>query len=296
MEQAKKRSSIMGLLFWLLLVCLVTILLVVAQDDVRGVLRLAAITLLVVIGAILLSLYLGMPLVLRRTTWFATNPQMELFDPDVGVLPQEVVEESDALRVELEPVDFRVKARIHVVSGSNGGTQYITMLESGRNGEVALHIMSYSHGRLFKGKITDFFLITRFADDSEFLTTNNVLLVPYPRPSWREEIWLPHIRSAAELYAVHQSVVGTLAKPSVRWSQLPDPRDEWRNILKREFEFFASKGYLFHDERTNRYRMTWKGAFLCAWKQLVPTLHICRWLARRRTGARLKDAGIELTS
>jgi hypothetical protein len=72
-----------------------------------------------------------------------------------------------------------------------------------------------------------------------------------------------------------------------------DPAEFLRQQIHNDTAKFAETGYFYFDETHERYRPTWTGACLMAWKSLWPASAIRRAIRRRTTKRMLEELGLD---
>ena len=131
---------------------------------------------------------------------------------------------------------------------------------------------------------------SRFSDGHEIDTANvSSVSVFYPDPE-RTAHKIPHLKDLADLYHVHEYVVRQHGSRTV----LPDEGLEVRSFIqnvKHSQDKQVELGFFFLDEKTQRYRHTWRSACRATWRSLWPLKSILL-RQQEREGRRLaSEAG-----
>jgi hypothetical protein len=133
--------------------------------------------------------------------------------------------------------------------------------------------------------------ITRFNDETIYLTSNSKVLSSFPpRPGYHTNKFAG-VDNPIRLYEIHQGIVREPSQTHKKTLLLieefqGDGEAYQRWSLKREMEDAANAGCLYLDESSQSYRPTLVGAFTMTWKLLWPW-KLFQLQARRRNAARI---------
>ena len=135
--------------------------------------------------------------------------------------------------------------------------------------------------------------ITRCSDDSQVDTnTNSTAPVLFPSPNYHV-FRFPQIKDAFTLYRVHRMLVQE--KIGNSRPELP-PQGQELNELKRRLERYGprqqERGYMYLEADGQNFRLTWKGAFLGAWRSIWPISWVRGWWMQNRSEVQLKSLGV----
>jgi hypothetical protein len=249
----------------------------------------ALIWLLFVPIAVVLIVYVVLPLRLRRKMWHAAHPkyvptQVEHLTP----LAQEGIRR---LVHELAPDGFTVAANLHLAAGSGvSNTAGVIVLLVNRQEQAQISGISAVSGANAHWAVV---ATTLFADGSRIVTANSSHVSGHPRNPSVDVINVPWIRNTRRLYAIHRARVAASSRAS-QPRVLPDPgreaaflEDQWRDEMQR----LQRGGYYWLDDSPERYRMTLKGAYIMTWRLLPPFRQLRMALAQRKARRVLRALG-----
>jgi hypothetical protein len=115
--------------------------------------------------------------------------------------------------------------------------------------------------------------ITEFDDGSQIDTSNSSSVKVFYEVPQRLAVKVPHLKDVNSLYRVHSYLVGQRARQAI----LPTPGSEKEHMcasIRKSLAQHAELGYFFLDEKTQRYRHTWRGAIRSTWRLLWPAKQI----------------------
>ena len=115
--------------------------------------------------------------------------------------------------------------------------------------------------------------ITEFDDGSQIDTSNSSSVRVFYEVPQRLAVKVPHLKDVNSLYRVHSYLVGQRDRQAI----LPKPGSEKQHVCASIRESLAQQaelGYYFLDEKTQRYRHTWRGAIRATWRLLWPAKQI----------------------
>lgn len=238
--------------------------------------------------------YVRAPFMIHASSSYPVSLQFRPFDPsDTDVLPEArgVIEES------LEGIStqgFTLRGHFRVsVRSTSAVTAYVTLWEHTRHGDEArlLTMRSHSERPLPDGRTLDseklsttLVFMTRFADGTRVVTTNNRTGGNFRRNPSALGLVYPEIRDPARLYRIHRKAVDELGSLSqVQAPRIDDPAAYLAAAATEEWQRQVDGGEAFVRESDQTYRPTWKGAILMALRMQWPWWHLRRWSVRRRS-------------
>jgi hypothetical protein len=126
---------------------------------------------------------------------------------------------------------------------------------------------------------------TESGDGTEIVTANNKILpgTPSSKANNRIALWLPEKQFADDLYEYHQRLIrhfAILPKQDILNGQ---PLEYMKKYADNEVAYWVQEGYYKLEASSEKYRLTWKGATLTAWKQLWPIKPIRRACRKYQT-------------
>ena len=194
---------------------------------------------------------------------------------------------------EVAPLGFRPVLNVREEDLTPGVYEYTLLFVNQGTGDTAMALFTISSFAHFQQRLPTITLSTKFADGTSVVTTTFGDSL-FPRDPRVRGLSLPKLRNTPLLVEIHRRRRARVA-PGVA-AVLPPPGEELRALIEEHAQALAriaSAGYLAFDARRQRYRLTWKGAYLMTWKLLPPVRQLIR--ARRRAGARteLRELGID---
>jgi hypothetical protein len=243
-------------------------------------------------GFMLVYLFLVPPLRLRSRLWQPARPIYEPidFDVDVSLGGDTLFQASRETIAKLAPEGFIVRGHFRRANQPPLVAGFVSLFENPRRQETARLVVARTRAR--SEVMLVFF--TRFEDGTEVRTGNNRQLTGFPRPASETGIWLPHIRDAWALYQIHKLAADQLGAGKKRVLDTRDAATVLRETTRQEISGFVDAGYYYLDDEAEKYRFTWKGAFLITWRLMWPVSMVYRALRRRRTMKQLHELGIDL--
>jgi hypothetical protein len=187
----------------------------------------------------------------------------------------------------LGDVGFEALAYIRLPDQSPGSTGYLVLLVNREHGDIAAWACAQN---AFRTDMMPSFT-TRFDDDFEIVTRSWNQIGVFPQSPHEDRLNVPQIRDVRELYRVHCLRVNRSPRASGKRvvPQEGDVVEFIQSETRREYEWLAECGYFWLDELAERYRPTWKGAFLMMWKMLFPVKQVRRLMVRRHATAVLGE-------
>src|SRR5207247_7841306 len=116
---------------------------------------------------------------------------------------------------------------------------------------------------------------TEFADGHEIDTSNSSTVNVFYKLPQRTATRIPHLKDLDKLCYVHSYLVRQRDGKAI----LPEPGKEVEHLdesVNKSLRQQAELGLLFLDEKTQRYRHTWKGAIRSTWRLLWPAKPIIK--------------------
>ena len=248
-----------------------------------------AISLILLLASLVLPFVVG-PILLRRRPGIKAD--REFVRVTEVAARQHFPANSFRAIAQLEAIGFSLVA--HLVSGDeitrlNSMISLLVNRESKTLATVTRVIVTrHAVSRTFEGVS----FLTEFADGTEIVTNNSPIVRVLRNLPKRLRLDVPQLRDLWRLHYIHSHYVGK-RKDSV--AVLPAPGAEISHFHKIHDRLMAEQlaaGYFQFDEQTRRYRHSWRGAIIFAWRVLWPVKPIL--MSRRRYHGRLiaKAAGI----
>jgi hypothetical protein len=232
------------------------------------------------------ALFLLGPIVLRATFRFKAklDPQLvprESLPPDVQQFIAPRVAAITGLG--FEPVGY-----VNLGTMAGGTQSFMALFSNSKTLEWA-DVSVVKSTKQMKG-YSEF--ITRCSDDAQVDTnTNATAPVLFPWPSYHV-FRFPQIKDAFTLYRVHRILVQQNTGGSR--PELP-PKGQELTELKRRLERYGvrqqERGYMYLDAAGEYFRLTWKGAFLGAWRSIWPISMVRNFLMQNQSETRLRALG-----
>jgi hypothetical protein len=239
--------------------------------------------LLKVYGALLI---LG-PILLRAQFRFKAklNPQLvpvESLPPDVQQFMAPRVHSITALG--FEPVGY-----VNVGSITTNTGSFMVLFSNSRTLEWA-DVSVVKSATKMAGYIE---FITRCSNDAQ-VDTNTCATAPVLFPSPTYHVFrFPQVKDAFTLYRAHRMLVQENTGGSK--PELP-PRGQELAELKRRLERDGprqqERGYMYLDDTSEYFQLTWKGAILGGWRSVWPVSFLRRWWMQGRSEVRLRSMGV----
>jgi hypothetical protein len=242
--------------------------------------------------------YVGaLPLLIWKTFKQESEPTLQLIDPATCPLPPDVQQNFDRAEVELIPAGFEVTGTLFLPSSVPNVKPIVRLYVNRPQKDMAMvaSIFTESQSAPQHHKYVEF--CTRFADGLEINTGNTEVVGSFPPRPQVSTTHYPWIKSAAELYRVHQAVLRLKAPGAAKALTFEreyhgDGAAYLAAGIKRELAEAANAGYVYLDSATGQYRATLKGAYLMTWKQLPPFKQVVETLRRKRAERLMKESGV----
>jgi hypothetical protein len=223
------------------------------------------------------------PLLLHRGLWKARRPRVEPVPPD-GI-PGDVAPYLTARAERVRGLGFELVGYAAVLGLTADVSSYLALLVNRAAGDRAMAACTGS--RLKHAQYVEF--CTELAGGVE-VTTNDSPEVGVAAPDPQKRVFaFPGVEDVARLYRLHRRL---LREAGPAPASLPPAPGDWPEELGRDFERDnardARSGYWYLDAGDGKYRPTWKGAVLMAWKLAWPMGALRRALRRRRAAALLR--------
>ncbi len=245
---------------------------------------------LLVLGGLALFLsgvfYLYVPLGLRRTFWQSPRPAIRAIEPGAVDWPG-LAEAYAAATTAFARLGFVDRGGFLAEEVNSSGGAFVAIYEDRAGRTLAKWFQALTPKKAV-GPVVGF--TTRFVDGSEYVTSNNPLSGLYPVPGFRKGLAFPGVDDPARLLALHRRGLAEAGEFSSRLEATGgDPLADLRDLMAREQAQQVASGYSRLDEASGLYRLTLKGAYLIAVKQLWPWGPIRRAIRRRRVARKLRE-------
>ena len=263
----------------------VLVLVVATSLQVRGILqaRDVDVLLVLIIGALLVTPYILVPIHLHRVHWVSANHDYQTYHPEREVVPEEVWSYIRETVTNLNGCGLKLLGHFRKSGHVPGAMTFVTLMRSTDRLTVAkvITILTKSKTPLAGHNSLAFF--TESTDGSEIVTTNNSKPVYTPHPRKRIALSLPQIQNPRELYDFHQRSVQTFCDAPKPCMLNGNPSEYLKHYAEAELAHWVREGYYKLDPAAQDCRLTWKGAALIAWKYLWPIRTIRRAWQRHKT-------------
>jgi hypothetical protein len=276
-----------GLMTWILIIalCLPLVRSFVALGwDPAGVAFLCVVFLVAWYGLVALTL----PIVFKRKHWVAADRQYLPMDLDSDLAPEAFRSWAAGIIPSMHDLGFTFRGHFRPSQAVPHTDSYITLFENRTYNQTAQLFTVTARRGIIRRSETVLAFVTEFEDQTKLYTSNSRSLPLQPNIRVRDGSMLfPEIDDPRRLYEIHQATIASFGHDAVtRKIVIDDPIEFLRTSFHSEVAKFAESGYYFLDAKRGRYRLTWMGAILMAWKNLWPFNWI-RELRRRGQAARL---------
>lgn len=238
-------------------------------------------------------IFYGVMLVIGPLTVRSQFRQQAKIDPQplpIEALPAEIRAFMEPRLAAIQNLGFELVTYLSLGALTGGTQAYMALFSNPRTCQWADISVVRSRTAL-RGYIE---FITRCSEDVQVDTnTNSTAGVLALHPTKRLVFRFPQVTDASVLYRLHQMLVQENtggARPV-----LP-PEGQEIAELKRRLERFgptqAELGYMYFDEASQTYRLTWKGAILAAWRSLWPVPVLRSWQMKQASASRLRALGV----
>ena len=104
---------------------------------------------------------------------------------------------------------------------------------------------------------------------------------------------LPQVRDPLRLYRIYQVLLQrSFSSATLAQQDASDPVQYLKRATEREYRRQLGTGYYRYDEQTDSYILTLKGAYLAAWKLMIPFRWIRAELFARKSRALMREIGM----
>ena len=228
------------------------------------------------------------PTIFKLSSWMAANPQF-LFS-DIKYFPKHTISYFSSMIQSLESEGFVVASHLCQRDMAPGATGYITILIHYANKDSAalVHMRAENDALAIETSYLEF--NSGYADGCEINTNNCSDLNVFKQVPEIRVFRFPDVKDPRRLYSLHRELsarYGSNAEktvPSKGMEVMYISSSTIRDIAKQ-----AEFGYYYLDKENERYRPTWKGAFLMTWKLAWPIYPIRKSMLRNREKALLKS-------
>lgn len=243
--------------------------------------------------------YLGVPLVTRFHTKMAANPDLKLMDLDE--LAPDIADYLEEQSQSLASLGF-VKSAVVRMAGATNVTTYLVMAINRTAGDKAMATVMFGHTAIASredapppwrrdslGQRRAYLeFSTRLATGEVFDTLNSPMLGSFRKKPGDFRTHVPMVADPSELYRLHLCVMRKHGATSPRIVYEPGKALDYLVdvAINQSCEEQVAFGRMFHDETTDAYRPTIKGAYLMTWGMMHPFLFF-RQIAMRRRARRI---------
>jgi hypothetical protein len=208
----------------------------------------------------------------------------------IEALPAEIRAFMEPRLAGIQNLGFELVSYLRVGALTGGTQAYMALFSNPRTCEWA-DISAVRSRTALRGYIE---FITRCSEDVQVDTnTNSTAGVLASHPAKRLVFRFPQVTDAFVLYRLHKMLVQE--KTGGARPVLP-PEGQEIGELKRRLERFgptqAELGYMYLDEASQTYRLTWKGAIFAAWRSLWPVPALRSWQMKQAGASRLRALGV----
>lgn len=170
----------------------------------------------------------------------------------------------------IQLLGFDLVAHLRSENGQNNTRTILTLLYNHERHDqaIASEICVTNNGAIKPTLIIEF--ISEFTDGREICTNNSETLGVFAPVPEKPIYQLPEIKNAASLYFIHSGLAASL---NAYKSPLPLEGNEIASLadgIERSLKRQTGAGYLYHDESSQTYRPTIKGAAIMTLKSLWP--------------------------
>jgi hypothetical protein len=160
---------------------------------------------------------------------------------------------------------------------------------------TAIPVSGAAGGETPVARYVEFF--TRWPDGRELLTNNATIVQPFPAARRRSVLRMPRVDDLALLLRVHGERVASEARTETPvTTAINEELQVVANSAMGWLEAQVRRGYLELDEAQNAWVLTWKGAFVAVWRNLVPLKDLIDRRARLRARRFLESLHLEVPS
>jgi hypothetical protein len=247
-----------------------------------------------VIGIILVTPWLVVPIGIKRRQWSSQHPRIEAIDPLTVQDPHDFAESARELELAMADLGFRHLADFRVTQQVPGVEALASLFANESEKQTARWITSMVRVGPPRKSTAMLAFVTDFTDGTKLVTANNVLPSPFPRVRVRESsLSYPTARGPRRLYEIHRACLAHFCGDAIR--RLPpikDPAAYFLESIREEQAKHVEAGYHYLDEKRDLNLLTWKGAYVMTWKLMWPIKPI-RAMIRQWRGTRLlKELGL----
>jgi hypothetical protein len=243
------------------------------------------------IALLFLKIYAAMfllgPIILRFTFKFKAKVDPQLVARES--LPVDVQQFMTRHSAGIEGLGFERVGYIKLGTLAGGTQSFMALFSNSKTQEWA-DISAVKSAKGLKGY---FEFITRCSDDTQVDTNTNSTAPVLSASAGYHVFRFPQITDASRLYRAHQMLVHENIGGSR--PELPAKGQEVAE-LKRRLERYGVRqqqcGYMVFDPAGQQFRLTWKGAFLGAWRSIWPISAIRNLMQQSQSQARLRSLGV----
>ncbi len=222
----------------------------------------------IIVALFLAPMILG-PILVKFTHWVSTNANISEMSPDM--LDQNIRSYIDQAGTEVEALGFRFVGYMTLSDFMPGITSYFGLF-SHDSEKVGFMAAVIRHG---SGKSVHYCEFSNKYSDGSVINVNNSSVMGGYRNPKKKTYRYPKVESLKILYEINDWVNRAEMVMSYR-EGMGKGREKiiLSDHINEEIRLQAAYGYYMPDEGNNRYRLTWKGAFIMTEKQVFPFKNI----------------------
>jgi hypothetical protein len=246
------------------------------------------------LGLILFMPWIVGPLAVKLTHWSSANPNIAPIDPFAEDCPEAFIEIVPKVELSMAELGFRSHGHLRVTGAAPNGEVFVTLFDNPKEKQTGQLFTIFARSGPASQTTTAIGFTTEFTDGTKLATSNSPVIGLTPPVRIRDGSGaFPTIRGPRRLYQIHQACLAHYCGDAIRMQRsINDPADFLRQSISQETAKFAESGYYYLDEKHERYRPTWGGAFLMAWKSLWPVKPIRRMIRIRKAERMLRELGL----
>lgn len=242
------------------------------------------------------------PIEIKRSQWLAVDVCFEPIDERSEGVPPQAIAIYREVAVKMDRHGFRPLGHFRIADSAPNLTAFLGLFENRRARQTARTLAtvaeSPSNARP-RQLATSLVFHTNFTDGTRLMTSNTAVRAVHPRPGTTRQgsMSFPTVRDPVRLYELHEACVGRYAGDGIRAATtITDTLEYLRISRDEETSKLIEAGYYYLDEAKHLYRLTWKGAFLTAWKLQWPIKQIRLMLRRIEIARMLRELNLDLAT
>lgn len=235
--------------------------------------------------------FLLWPLHAHRTQTYSARPQFVRVQLRAQKIPATVRAFFDDVAVDLEPFGFAVVCSLFMGRQLASVKAFVLLLENQAAKDLALALAAFDTAGDQSNPHAQYVeFLSQFENGVEHRTSNSRDLPVFAPVPQRTVVKLPTVDGAADLYQIHQRLLGPIAARLDRiMPDLTDPAAFLTQSIVHELRAQVATGYLYLDRDADAYRPTWKGAFQLTWELFWPVRRLRRAARDRRAKQLLSE-------